>query len=303
MVREPEIKAVLLLLLLRRIARAGHGRAAVRAGDGHGLVLHLTRSCRNVLLDVLLRSSEARARGLRRRRLVVVVGIEGRARVPAGRRADVETGLLHLGRRALDADRRRLQLEGLGLGEATRVLGAIGALGVAVFGSGQRVDVARVTNGGLPAITRSERRRAEAGSVGRRLRAKLGEVQIGAGAVADGHGPPELAFRPEAVEDNAVDDDCQRLDHDLDDAADKGPVLVAMLVCLLFATKRRMLTWSLQTSAYETSCSKSSRRLLSLQAQPHMSCPPPLALLEFRIAAPTAHMTMLKMKKATAKVV
>lgn len=235
-VREPEIKAVLLLLLLRRIARAGHGRAAVRAGDGHSLVLHLTRSCGNVLLDVLLRSSEARARGLRRRRLVVV-GIEGRAGVPAGRRADVETVLLHLGRRALDADRRRLQLEGLGLGEATRVLGAIGALGVAVFGSGQRVDVARVANRGLPAITRSERWRAEAGSVGRRLRAKLGEVQIGAGAVADGHGPPELALRPEAIEDNAVDDDCQRLDHDLDDAADKGPVLVAILVCLLFATK------------------------------------------------------------------
>ena len=57
------------------------------------------------------------------------------------------------------------------------------------------------------------------------LRAELGEVQVGTGLVADSHGLPELPLRPEAVEDDAVDDDAEDLHDDLDDAADKRPVL------------------------------------------------------------------------------
>jgi hypothetical protein len=57
------------------------------------------------------------------------------------------------------------------------------------------------------------------------LGAELGEVQVRAGAVAHGHGLAELALGPEAVEDDAVNDDAEKLDDDFDDAADKCPVL------------------------------------------------------------------------------
>lgn len=141
----------------------------------------------------------------------------------------VESILLHLRRSARDADRRGLQLEWLGLREAARVLDALLALlegAVAVLSRGQRVDVARVAWRRLPAVTRSERWRAEARGVGCRLRTKLGEVQVRAGAVADCHRLPELALGPEAVEDDSVDGDNKNLDYDFDDAADKRPVLV-----------------------------------------------------------------------------
>jgi hypothetical protein len=64
----------------------------------------------------------------------------------------------------------------------------------------------------------------------------LSKIEIGTGVVAHGHGPAKLALRPEAVDDNAVDGDDQGLDYDLDDAADKSPVLGALLV-LFFAPK------------------------------------------------------------------
>jgi hypothetical protein len=53
----------------------------------------------------------------------------------------------------------------------------------------------------------------------------LGEVEIRTGAVAHGHGLAELALGPEAIEDDAVDDDAEELDDDFDDAADECPVL------------------------------------------------------------------------------
>jgi hypothetical protein len=49
----------------------------------------------------------------------------------------------------------------------------------------------------------------------------LSEVEIRAGTVTHGHGLPELALGPEAVEDDAVDDDAKNFDNDLDNAADK----------------------------------------------------------------------------------
>jgi hypothetical protein len=61
----------------------------------------------------------------------------------------------------------------------------------------------------------------------------LGEVEIGTGAVADGHGLAELALGPEAVEDDGVNDDAEGLDDDFNDAADKGPVLYRCQLCFV----------------------------------------------------------------------
>jgi hypothetical protein len=47
----------------------------------------------------------------------------------------------------------------------------------------------------------------------------LCEINIGAGFVADGHGLPELALGPEAVEDDGVDDDAEGFHDYFDDAA------------------------------------------------------------------------------------
>ena len=58
------------------------------------------------------------------------------------------------------------------------------------------------------------------------MRAKLGKVEIRAGAVAHGHGLAELALRPETVKDDAVDGDDKNLDYDFDDAANERPVLI-----------------------------------------------------------------------------
>jgi hypothetical protein len=67
----------------------------------------------------------------------------------------------------------------------------------------------------------------EAGRVGGRLGAELGEVEIGAGLVAHVHGLMQLALGPVAVKDDAVQDDADDFDNELDDDADEGPVLVA----------------------------------------------------------------------------
>jgi hypothetical protein len=53
----------------------------------------------------------------------------------------------------------------------------------------------------------------------------LSKVEVRSGAITLSHGLPELALGPESVEDNAVDDDAEELDNDLDNAADKCPVL------------------------------------------------------------------------------
>lgn len=94
-------------------------------------------------------------------------------------------------------------------------------LRVAVFLVGGAVVVVR---GRFPA-TISGAVGHEAGRVGCRLCAQLGEVEIAACAVAVRHGLSELALRPEAVEDDGVDGDGDGLDHDLDDGAQQAPIL------------------------------------------------------------------------------
>jgi hypothetical protein len=72
----------------------------------------------------------------------------------------------------------------------------------------------------------ARRHGTEARGVGCGLRAELGEVEIGTGTVAHGHGLAKLALRPEAVEDDSVDGDDKNFDYDFDDAADERPVLM-----------------------------------------------------------------------------
>lgn len=66
-----------------------------------------------------------------------------------------------------------------------------------------------------------------AGSVWRRLATELGEVEVGSSLVAVGHALSELALRPVAVEDDAINCNGDDLDDDFDDAADESPVLEA----------------------------------------------------------------------------
>ena len=73
--------------------------------------------------------------------------------------------------------------------------------------------------------------------------AELGEVEVGAGFVADGHGLAELALGPEAVEDDGVDDDAEGFDDDFDDAADEGPVLGVAVSCGTVGRCTGLLTW------------------------------------------------------------
>lgn len=51
------------------------------------------------------------------------------------------------------------------------------------------------------------------------------EVEVGTGAVAHVHGLHQAAFRPEAVEDDGVEQNADDLDDDFDDDADEGPIL------------------------------------------------------------------------------
>lgn len=132
----------------------------------------------------------------------------------------LEAVLLHGRGGVLDADGGRLQGEGFGLGEGV-VLGCelrgiiVVVVGFAVLGEGVGVLQGR----GARAV--------EARGVGRGLGAELGEVEVGAGAVAEIHGFVEAPLGVEAVEDDGVDGDGDDLDGDLDDGADQRPALEA----------------------------------------------------------------------------
>lgn len=107
---------------------------------------------------------------------------------------------------------------------ATRSEGRIG---------GVLLDIAqRLVGGGREARGKSILREggrlgAEARCVGGGLAAKLGEVEIGAGLVAHVHRLVKLPLRPVSVKDDAVKRDADDLDHQLDNDANKSPVLEA----------------------------------------------------------------------------
>ena len=170
-------------------------RTRVSTGNRDGGELLLAGRRGNVLVDGLLLLL------LRRRR----AGLLGRTTMP------------RRGRR-LQRERPRLLDEALVPARILEVLlGEAVALLLALLGG---VDV-------VVQVRREGGRGAglEAGSVGRRLGAQLGQVQVGAGLVAQVHALVQLALGPEAVEDDAVDGDGDDLDDDLDDDADEGPVL------------------------------------------------------------------------------
>ncbi len=169
-------------------ARAGE-RAGVGARYGDGRVLLLTRRGGDVFLDLL---------GAGGGRLEAVL-------------SGLRCGLL-------DADRGWLEGERLWLGGGLMLLRVLRAVVLAVLRGRVRVLDAVGEGGG-------HGRLGEAGGVWCRLAAELGEVEVGAGAVADVHGLAELALAVEAVEDDAVDDDGDGFHDDFDDGADEGPVL------------------------------------------------------------------------------
>lgn len=132
----------------------------------------------------------------------------------------LEAVLLHGWGGVLDADGGRLQGKGFRWGEGV-VLGCelggfvVVGVGFAVLGHGVRV----VQRGGARAL--------KARGVGRGLGAELGEVEVGASAVAEVHGFVETALGVEAVEDDGVNGDGDDLDDDLDEGADQRPALEA----------------------------------------------------------------------------
>lgn len=135
----------------------------------------------------------------------------------------LEAVLVDFGGGAGDLDWWRLEGEELRLSDFARVR-VLNFIAFAVLGGGLRVVVLGVTWWWFPAA-RARGERTEARRVGCRLGAELGEVEIGASLVADGHGLSELALGPETVEDDCVDDDAEGFDDDFDDAADERPVL------------------------------------------------------------------------------
>jgi hypothetical protein len=90
--------------------------------------------------------------------------------------------------------------------------------------SRERVDIHGVAWRWSPAAG-SWRHGAKSGSVGGGLRTELCEVEVRSSTIALHHGLPELPLGPKSVEDNAVDGDAEHFDDDLDDAADKSPIL------------------------------------------------------------------------------
>jgi hypothetical protein len=135
----------------------------------------------------------------------------------------IEAFLAELGSCAGDLDRRCSKREWLRLYNLAD-LGVLYLVALACLGGRMRVDVHGVTWRRAPAAG-ARRQRTESRSVGCGLRAQLSKVEVRSGAITLSHGLPELALGPESVEDNAVDDDAEELDNDLDNAADKCPVL------------------------------------------------------------------------------
>jgi hypothetical protein len=67
----------------------------------------------------------------------------------------------------------------------------------------------------------------EARRVGGGLRAKLSKVEVRASSVSDVHGLVQAALGVVSVKDDAIEQDADDLDDNLDDDADEGPVLEA----------------------------------------------------------------------------
>jgi hypothetical protein len=73
----------------------------------------------------------------------------------------------------------------------------------------------------------------EARSVGSGLGAELSEIEIGTSAVSHIHGLEKTTLSVVAVEDDAVKDNAEHFDDNLNDDADQGPILKAANECVV----------------------------------------------------------------------
>jgi hypothetical protein len=164
-----------------------------------------------------LNGGNRRRRGFSRRESGLVQLRSSRGSLDGGSlelEASILRGELRLGLSKLSTGR-----EGVGVG----VLADVGQVSV---GSG------RVTGGhGIGA--EGGRLGTEARSVGCRLAAKLSKVKIGTGAVSHVHGLEKASLGVVAVEDDAVKENGENLDDNLDDDANHGPVLKTTNECII----------------------------------------------------------------------
>lgn len=191
--------------------------STVGTGDGDSLVGGLIRSCRGVLRDV--HSGNGR-----------------RCRCRHG--SGSEAALVHLGSSRWSFGGRSLELEAGLLGSELRLglsklcAGREGVLVDLVDGGKALVGSGRVA-GRHGVGAEGGRLGGEAGSVGSRLAAELGEVEVGSGAVSHIHGLEQTSLGVVTVEDDAVEENAEDLDHHLNDDADHGPVLETTDECIV----------------------------------------------------------------------
>lgn len=146
----------------------------------------------------------------------------GRRGGRSGRRGRRKALLRRAGRSLLDADGWRLELERGGWpgGRARRCILRCRRLGLALLCCGVRVYRNAVGRLGRVACEAGE-----AWGVGSGLQTQLGEVQIRSGLVTSVHGLHQAALSPEAVGDDAVNEEHENFDDDFDDGTDEAPVL------------------------------------------------------------------------------
>lgn len=150
-----------------------------------------------------------------------------------------ESGLVQLRSSRRSLDRGSLELEasilrsklGWGLGELSTGRKGVG-VGVLADVGQVSVSSGRMT-GGHGVGAEGGRLGAKARSVGSRLAAELSKVKIGTGAVSHVHGLEKASLGVVAVEDDAVEEDGEDLDDDLDDDANHGPVLKTTNECIV----------------------------------------------------------------------
>jgi hypothetical protein len=185
--KHPLIIALAKVCLRRR--RTPDGLAGIGTGDGDSIICGLVRAYWSVFWDVEGRNVGRRGFGRRESRLVQLGssrrGLRGRSlKLEASfLRSELRLGLSKLGARR----------EGTGAS-------------VGVFANVGQVSVGGRRMTGRHGIgAESGRLRTETGSVGSRLAAELGKIEIGSGTVSHVHGLEKASLGVVAVEDDAVE--------------------------------------------------------------------------------------------------
>lgn len=139
------------------------------------------------------------------------------------------------GRSRVDFDGRRLKSKGLGFCSDVRLCLDEACTSETFFGRGDSGGAAcsrwEAWRLGIGGVGRGER--AKAGCVGCGLRAELSEVEIRAGTVTDVHGLAKTLLGVVAVEYNAVEEDGDAFQDNLNETAEKRPVLQSADQCIV----------------------------------------------------------------------